>query len=492
MNAGGDIFSGALQGALTGASVGGPWGAAAGLVLGGASGFINNKNAEQQTANMLSQIPANYNSSPFGVVTMADGGVAINNPLVNIEEGELMVDPQTGDILEEFSSRRGFKKHSKTNEPSNNFVPLPEGAFIIPKKHAEEYKNNQNLRQGLIRQLRMKQVDREQYGVDADGNKVEYAAIQKDFQKMKKGGFIKKYFPGGGEESDIITGLKGKPYPLQYVSNPATPIPSVLPFASDLPFAKDVNPNPVSLPLSNPITSIGYEMTGLPKVEPSLKRLQDASFENMGDSGLSRLYPKPENHFNTLGNKVGAAGTVLGALGPMAVTLLNGIDRDENNYYSGVATQAQGLAKDSFRGVTERATRDMRLNANIASNMNRNRKTNYAGMLAAAQENNRQTTTGLSNFLNQQSELQAKLMSGLSLQGAMTNAQGLTQRDMALDQNRDAYFTNLNKDLTNAAMNTQAFGKNLNVNDVNNIAFNSLNHMSSFYTINPDGTIKFR
>ena len=82
-------------------------------------------------------------------------------PKINIEKGELQIDPNTGKILREYNGINPetgglYQKHSKkqSNESPNNMVTAEDGTFIITKKEASKYKdaikNNDKLYQNSI------------------------------------------------------------------------------------------------------------------------------------------------------------------------------------------------------------------------------------------------------------------------------------------------------------------------------------------------------
>lgn len=89
----------------------------------------------------------------------ADGGEVIPN-LINIEAGELQINPQTGKILREYKGVNPetggmYEPHSKKGKDTNNNIVTAEpGTFIITKKKASDYKkaidNNDKMHQQTI------------------------------------------------------------------------------------------------------------------------------------------------------------------------------------------------------------------------------------------------------------------------------------------------------------------------------------------------------
>lgn len=178
---GGAAGQGALSGAGTGASLGTSImpgiGTAIGAVVGGIGGWIfggsrdrKEREAYRDQINQLnsarrgstqdlyeSSLDTN-NENPYGVYK--DGG-DILNPQINIEKGELQINPETGKILREYSGINPetgglYEKHAKGSkkDTKNNMVTAEEGSFIITTKEAKKYKeavdNNDKLYQNSI------------------------------------------------------------------------------------------------------------------------------------------------------------------------------------------------------------------------------------------------------------------------------------------------------------------------------------------------------
>lgn len=99
----------------------------------------------------------------------ANGGM-IGQNYINIEKGELQIDPESGKILREYdriNPETGglYEKHSKGVDTKNNFVSAEEGTFIITKDKAKDYKKaidtNDKLYQNSILQNIKNFKDRE-------------------------------------------------------------------------------------------------------------------------------------------------------------------------------------------------------------------------------------------------------------------------------------------------------------------------------------------
>lgn len=189
---GGNVGRGVVSGLGTGASVGASIGSvvpvlgtavggAIGAVVGGIGGLFGGLSRDQKErrrysnqVNQLNDARSNItqdlylssldtnNENPYGVYQ--DGGEVNSllspNPTINIEKGELQVDPTTGKILRKFKGINPetgglYKDHNKNGkDPEDNMVTAEEGTFIITKKEASKYEeavdNNDKLYQNTI------------------------------------------------------------------------------------------------------------------------------------------------------------------------------------------------------------------------------------------------------------------------------------------------------------------------------------------------------
>lgn len=151
-------------------------GLAAGAVTGNPALGMKAYQGSQALAGAIGEQPnfeANMKAPRF-----EDGGMPMPSMLVNIEKGELVVDRATGNIVEDLESHR-YKAHNKNKkkEHDGNFIELPEGSFVIPKKDADRYRKNPHLREGIIRNISNLQKERMMYGKDSNGNIQEYNSL---------------------------------------------------------------------------------------------------------------------------------------------------------------------------------------------------------------------------------------------------------------------------------------------------------------------------
>lgn len=202
---GGGAGQGALSGAGTGASIGTAilpgWGTAIGAVVGAAGGLIfgsakdrRERKLHNEQVGQLNQARSNVtqdlyessidtnNQNPYGIYE--DGGDVLSNndPTINIEKGEIQIDPTSGKILRKFKGINPetgglYENHSKKGDDTiNNMVTAKEGDFIITKKEANKYEkaveNNDKLYQNSImsniRNKKAKENTSKKYAIGGD------------------------------------------------------------------------------------------------------------------------------------------------------------------------------------------------------------------------------------------------------------------------------------------------------------------------------------
>lgn len=181
-NSAGDFLSGAGSGIGTGAAIGSVVpgiGTAIGAVAGGLIGGIGSifgggkrRRAEReakkqqmiaQNQNYIDQLNSGldtYNENPYGNMPLyALGGIVDGKNNINIEKGELQIDPTSGKILREYNGINPetgglYDKHSKGKDTKHNIVTAEEGTFIVTKNKSKDYKdaikNNDKLHQESI------------------------------------------------------------------------------------------------------------------------------------------------------------------------------------------------------------------------------------------------------------------------------------------------------------------------------------------------------
>lgn len=163
----GNLISGVASGALAG----GPIGAAIGGVGAILGNIAQQKQIKKQERAAYNSFNTNYqdtllggqdtlNENPYGQV-FANGGMISENNQINIEKGELQIDPQSGKILREYTGINPetgglYAPHSKGKDTKHNIVVADPGTFIITSAKAKLYKdaidNNDKLLQNTVLQ----------------------------------------------------------------------------------------------------------------------------------------------------------------------------------------------------------------------------------------------------------------------------------------------------------------------------------------------------
>lgn len=174
-SAGHDLLTGHLEGFQVGSQYGGWIGGIIGAGVIGTNKFLKNihkmrmhkKELGKQEKDMQAQYGRNVldpNIDKYGN-TFEDGGMtsgpeqpiqAAPEKLINVEKGEIMVNPMDMTIVQKFLNPNRFSSHQKSEmkEPVGNFVSLPDGHVIIPKKLAPRYEKGDMLtRKSIVMQL---------------------------------------------------------------------------------------------------------------------------------------------------------------------------------------------------------------------------------------------------------------------------------------------------------------------------------------------------
>lgn len=220
-----------------GEAIGGGIGAAAGMLIGmpGVGKMVGGTigkliGGSKDRKNMLNDIfedkrnqyannTLQVNMDKFGNQYAEGGATSPEQPLVqpstpairriNVERNELMVDGETGEIVQKFNNPNRFSPHKKSQmmEPMGNFINVPDNMVIIPKKLASRYERGDKLsRNSIIRELLSKQyidpmhnVPEEQKtgvsqyaggGGTSSGDPIIESAFRKVIQNMSKSGIL--------------------------------------------------------------------------------------------------------------------------------------------------------------------------------------------------------------------------------------------------------------------------------------------------------------
>jgi len=377
-----------------------------------------------------------------------DGMPTGNIPkMFNIEKGELVVDPATGEIIEDLDSYR-YKPHSKNkkNEHQGNFIELPEGLTIIPKKDADKFRKNPNLRKGIIRNVENLFKERMAFGKDSNGNIQEYNKVLK-------------------AQTGVMTDAPIGPWmdPNSYnVFYPQTESPYAMPGGAYPTLSSSLDSN-----IATGDPNLAYNPKGLPASE-DIDRTTGS------------------NNLMTPGNYVGLAGALIGGLGPLGITKKVGIDRDEFNTFGNVSNRAADALSSVLGKSREEAMRTLRANTNMATNINRNASSNFSTMSARNQSAVNNLNQNVGRTALQYDVPLAQGLSSIYGNADMAYAGAEERRLERLDQNRDNYYSNLSSNLTNLGQLTQHTGREMNRTKENQIKLNTL--QSSDFKANADGT----
>src|SRR5690606_16443053 len=137
-----------------------------GLLWGAGKGIINKNKAVKKDEDLANRRYQYYQSNdlqpienPYGN-QFEDGGMVSNEQpitnqqapvnkekIINIQKGELMINPNNMSIVQEFLNPNRYSSHASNQfkEPHGNFVSVPEGLVIIPKKLANRFKKGDML-----------------------------------------------------------------------------------------------------------------------------------------------------------------------------------------------------------------------------------------------------------------------------------------------------------------------------------------------------------
>jgi len=195
----------------------------------------------------------------------------------------------------------------------------------------------------------------------------------------------------------------------------------------------------------------------------------------------------PDEDSSLLGNQIGTAGAAFSAIAPLATTLANRAgDKANTNFYKTVGNRALSTldtAEANVNSQQELAERENRLLSNTMSVSNRNN----AGSVNTLRAIDSASTTQLAennskivdNFLQQLTGI-AGQKANVQQQSDVQNAQAETQRETFDKQDRDAFYTNLGRNLNNIGTVAQTQGKMLNETQSNNDQLDVMSQMSAY------------
>lgn len=469
-------------------------GLAAGAVTGDPTVGMKAYQGSQALAGAIGEQP---DFESHKVPRFQDGGMPMPSMLVNIEKGELVVDKATGNIVEDLESHR-YKPHNKNKkkEHDGNFIELPEGSFVIPKKDADRYRKNPHLREGIIRNISNLQKERMMYGKDSNGNIQEYNSLV----PQAYGGIDPSLMMGNTHPLDMLLKRSGSYMGSNMNTNTGIPDPNSL-NGPMMPFDMSNNPssnmatyNPTTStmhPLDMQQQSLQKQMPMSPNGEPY--PIDGGTLPQVSTSGFNKTNtPDPSGHTMTPGDYMGFAGAAIGGLGPLATTLAVGMDKDESNTMAGVGRSAMSKYASTLGRSREESMRTLRgLDRSNRANI-RNASSNFSTMSSRNQASSNQLQQNVGRTNLQYDLPLAQGISSMMFQSDMHERQGELMKQDRLDRNRDNYYSNLSSNLSNLGTMTSSSGQQLNKHKQNQELNKLLEGYSSDFQKNPDGSITFR
>lgn len=206
--------------------------------------------------------------------------------------------------------------------------------------------------------------------------------------------------------------------------------------------------------------------------------------------------PTPKSQFHsatglTMGDKIGLAGNVFGAIAPLINTLrANKTSAPAINRYQGVgndAIRANDAAEEYVGSQANEAMTDLYESNNASANTQNSRDVNVQRDNAIARQYNLNKGTAAIRAAKAQQMLQV-----LGQRGQLTNwrdqmrASGQTQADATNRAIHDNYYSNLGADYANLASNVEGIGRNLNTHQGNVDNTSLLEQMSQYFDMQRD------
>lgn len=213
---------------------------------------------------------------------------------------------------------------------------------------------------------------------------------------------------------------------------------------------------------------------------PSFTPEQVPTFQDGGDNEIQKL-------FQTQGDQVGAMGTAISGLAPLATTLANRIGDSPNiNFSKNVGDDTIKTIRSGQGAISQIADNDRRRNDG---------RTQASLNSAAGSATSINTTRGLQQVINAQAAQQdadissreaSQTMQALNQLGNAefrrdsVQAQGEQLRDQNDRRDRDNFYTQLSTSLGNLGTATQKQGRDMNRQQLNQDQLDLVNSMSKF------------
>lgn len=125
-----------------------------------ASHVMSNKDDYSGTVVKRANFAKNFGGKKAG------GGMSdqpeMERSMVNVEKGELLIDPITLEVVRDYDNPNRYKEHSKKSmfEPVGNFTMINQGQVVIPKKFAKRFKYGDELaRKSIVAEILKNQAN---------------------------------------------------------------------------------------------------------------------------------------------------------------------------------------------------------------------------------------------------------------------------------------------------------------------------------------------
>lgn len=251
------------------------------------------------------------------------------------------------------------------------------------------------------------------------------------------------------------------------------------------------NPNPNNQDQPNPNPEPNPNDGTKPAVSP-----EDIKQQN---EQLTQQVINKKLYQGTYGDYIGQAGTVLGMLGPASLTLMNRLgDRPNISFYKDVGKRSLDSLDNSgalLKRVADNYVQEIdRLSQ---GQVNRNRMSARTVNVQRALDTVTHAQTlkqinQLQNNINQQLAQINNAKAQTQFQQDTVRAQGENNADIANRMDRDAFYTNLTKDLNTAATMSQALAKSMNQQTYNAMFLQMLPDITKYglgYMVGPNGAL---
>jgi len=183
----------------------------------------------------------------------------------------------------------------------------------------------------------------------------------------------------------------------------------------------------------------------------------------------SNYNPFLNDYNGTIGDAIGSMGTLLGGIGPASLTLKNRLEDLQNRSffknYGNKGLKTLDETGQMAKSIADEYLKDIDLYSNTSNRINRESARTVNVQRALDTVTHMQTLKARENItkslLNTMSQIQAQKATMENQRDKVTMGAEY-QADLANRQDRDAFYTNLNKDLNTSATYLQKYGADTN------------------------------